>query len=105
MGQPAFAQALEAAPAVVRPQRHGEHVTEFAVQIGQVALRVGDGADGHVGNARQAIGQHAQCDALARARVAVDHREAALADLRVFDAPAEVLQFRGHVDRLDRQLP
>jgi aminopeptidase N len=47
--QPAFAQSLEAAPAVVRAQRHGKDVAQFAVQVGQVALRMVDGAHGLLG--------------------------------------------------------
>ena len=90
--QPALAQALEAAPAVVRAQRHGEDVAEFAVQVGQAALRMIDDAHVDVGQPGEAIGEQAQRHTFARARIAVDHREAALADLRVLDAPAEVLQ-------------
>ena len=104
VGQPALAQGLEAAPAVVRAQRHAEEVAQLAVEVGQVALRMVEGADGDVGQARQALGEQAQRHALAGARVAVDHGEAALADLRVLDAPAEVLELGRHVERLGRQL-
>ncbi len=45
--QPPFSQHLEATPALVRAQRHGEDVTKFAVQVGQAALRVVDDAQQH----------------------------------------------------------
>ena len=46
--QPAFAQGLETAPPVVRAQRDGEDVAELAIEVGQIALRMVDGAHGHV---------------------------------------------------------
>jgi len=76
VGQPALAQRLEAAPAVVRAQGHGEDDAELAVQVGQVVLRMVDGAHRHVGQLGRARGQQTQRHALARAGVAVDHGEA-----------------------------
>ena len=87
----------------MRAQRHGKDVAHFAVEIRQVALRMIDRADRDVGQSRETLGQQAQGDALAGARIAVDHREAAFADLGVLDAPAEVLDPRRHIDRLGRQ--
>ena len=40
---------------------------------------------------------------LPRARVAMDHGKAAFADLRLLDAPAEVLDTGRHIHRLGRQ--
>ena len=57
MRQPTLAQRLEAAPAVVRAQRHGEHVAEFAVEVRQVALRMADGGELHIEQPPQALGQ------------------------------------------------
>ncbi len=104
MGQPGLAQDLEAGPAVVGSQGNAEDVAHLAVEIGQVALWMMDGRHGQVAHARQAIREQAQRHALARAGVAMDHGKAALADLGVLDAPAEVLHARGHVDGLGGQL-
>jgi hypothetical protein len=103
MRKPDFAQGLEATPAVVRPQGHGKDIAHFAIEIRQVALRMVDRADGDVRQASQTIVQEAQGDAFAGARIAVDHREAAFADLGVLDSPAEVLDPGRHKERLDRQ--
>jgi len=72
MRQPALPQGLEAAPAVVRAQRDGEAVAQLPVEVGQVALRVIERPHAHAGEFGQALGQQAQCDALAGARIAVD---------------------------------
>ncbi len=68
-----------------------------------ITVRVIDGADGNIGDLLKVFGQQTQDDALAVARIAVDHGEAALANLCVLDAPAEVLDLGRHVDRLARQ--
>ena len=99
MGDPTLAQELEAAPAVVRPEGNCEHLAHFAIEVREITLGVIDDADGDVGRARQALGEQAQDDAFAAAGFAVDHGEAALADLGVFDAPAETLDLRRYVDR------
>jgi hypothetical protein len=104
MGEPGLAQRLEAAPAVVRAQRHAKEIAHLAIEVGEVALRMGDRPDGEIGQPRQALGQQTQRHAFARARVAVDHREAALADQPLLDAPAEVLEARRHMDRLGGHL-
>ena len=103
MTEPALAQRLEAAPTVGGFQRHREDVSQLAIEIRQIALRVIDRADSQVGEFLEPFGQQAQHDALAAARIAVDHGEAALANLRMLDAPAEALDLRRHVNRVDRQ--
>ena len=100
MSDPTFTQGLEATPAVVRAQRHGEQVTEFTIEVGEAALRVGDGADVDIRQSAQAFGKQAQDGALAGAGVAVNEREAAFADLRVFDTPAELFDAGGEVSTL-----
>ena len=50
------------------------------------------------------LGEQAHDHAFAGAGVALDEREAALAQVRLFDAPAEVLDLRRHMERLDRHL-
>jgi hypothetical protein len=61
-------------------------------------------ADGEVRQARQSLGQHTQHDTLAGTGIAVDESEAALAQMCLLDAPAEVLDFRGAVQRFGRYL-
>lgn len=61
------------------------------------------GADGNVGQARESLGEKAQDHALAAARIAVDHGEAALVDLSLLDAPAKALHLGRHEDRLGGQ--
>ena len=48
---------------------------------------------------REPLGEHAQHDALAGARITVDQGEAALAQIRLLDAPAEVRDLRREVQR------
>ncbi len=103
MAEPALAQRFEAAPTIGGFQRHRKDVAQLAIEIGQIALRVVDRADGDVGEFFEPFGKQAQDDALAAARIAVDHGEAALANLCVLDAPTEVLDLRRHIDRVDRQ--
>ncbi len=103
MGEPAFAQGLEAAPAVVGLERDAEEITEFAVEVGQIALWMGQHTDGQIGESGQALGQQAQGDTLAGAGIALDHGEAALTHQGLFDPPAEVLQLRRDAQRLERQ--
>lgn len=88
----------------MRAQRHGEQLAELAVEIREAALGVVDGADGEVRQPGEALGEQAQHHAFAGARFAVDHRKAAFADLRLLDAPQEVLHARGDIEGLDRQL-
>jgi hypothetical protein len=59
-----------------------------------------DRADRHIRQARKALGQEAQGHALPGARIAMNHREAALANQCVLDAPAEVLNSGRYEDGL-----
>ncbi len=102
--EPTGPQGLEPAPAVADADGDGEDIAEFAVEVAQVALRVMDHADGEVGEPGQPLGEQPHDDAFAGAGVALDQREATLTQVRLFDAPAEVLDLRRHVERLDRHL-
>jgi len=102
--EPARAQGLEAQPAVVGAQLHGEQVAELAVEVGEVDAGVGECGDGEVGEPGEAGGEQAQGDALAGAGGAGDEREAALAGVGVLHAPAEVLDGGGGEQGLGRQL-
>jgi len=84
-------------------ERHREDIAQLPIEIGQRTLRMRNHTDRDVGQARQALGQETQDHALAGARIAMDHRKAALANQRLFNAPAEVLDTRRNKDRLGRQ--
>ena len=92
---PLFAQDLGAGPAVVRREGHGKEFAQFAIKVRQVGLGPGEHADGDIAQLTQPATEQAQGGALAGARVAEGQGEAAFADL-LLDAPAEVLQGRGH---------
>ena len=87
---PAGAQGLEAGPAVVGGERDAEEVSELAVEVHGAALGVLDGADEDVGQGAKALGEQAQGDALAGARIAGEHGEAAVGDAEL-DAPDEAV--------------
>lgn len=53
---------------------------------------------------RESLGEQAHHHAFSGAGVAVDEREAAFTQVRLFDPPAEVLDLRRHVEGLDRHL-
>jgi hypothetical protein len=97
------AQRLEAHPAVVRAQLHGEQITELAVEVGEVGARVRECGDGQIRHGGEALGDQAQRHALARTDVAADQREAAFAHERVLDTPGEVLHRRREAQRLGGQ--
>ncbi|MNC93477.1 hypothetical protein D3C83_101130 [compost metagenome] len=54
-------------------------IAELAVEVAQVALRMVDDADGEVGESSEPLGEQPHDDAFAGAGIAVDEREAALA--------------------------
>jgi hypothetical protein len=91
--EPAGPQRFEATPTVADADGDAEQVAELAVKVAQVALRVMDDADGEVGQAREALGEHPHDDALAGAWIAMHQGEASLSQMSLFDAPAEVLDF------------
>ena len=69
MGQPTFAQGLEATPAVVGLEFDPEQIPHLPVEVGQVAAGVGDGAEVDVTQLSQTFGEQAQDDTLAGAGV------------------------------------
>ena len=80
-----------------------EEVAEFAVEVGPMALRMGQHADGQIRQPRQAFGEHAQGDTFSGAGVTLDQGEPTLAHQGLFDPPAEVLQFWRDEQRLERK--
>ena len=62
MGEPAIAQALEPSPAVMGFECDAEDLAELAVEVGEVALRVAQHGEAHIGQALQALGEQAQDD-------------------------------------------
>jgi len=67
------------------------HGLTLTVKVAQLALWMMDDADRQIGQAREALGEHSHDNTLSRARVAMNEREASLAQMRLLDAPAEVL--------------
>ena len=70
----------------------------------EIALRMVDRTDADVRQTPQTVGQEAQGHALAGTRIAVNHCEAAFADLGVLDSPAEVLDPERNKERFNRQV-
>ena len=102
MIEPAGAQRLKSAPAVADADGDGEDIAEFAIKVAQVALRMVDDTDREVRQACEPLGEQAHDDAFSGPRLAMDQGEAPLAQVRLFDAPAEVLDLRRHIQRLGR---
>jgi hypothetical protein len=73
----------------VSGERHAEEVAELAVEVHGAALGMLDGADDDVGQGAEPLGEQAQGDALAGARVAGEHGEAAVGDAEL-DAPEKL---------------
>ncbi len=90
VGLPALAQGTAAAPAVAGAKLDTEDVTHLAIEITEIALRMGDDTDGDVGDVGELGGGDAQHGALAQARIAREHGEAALAEHDVHDPPAKL---------------
>src|SRR5690606_18597040 len=65
--------------------------------------RMLEGPDEDIGQGAEALGKQAQRDALSGARLAGDHREAAVGDTELDAAEEAVDQGRG-VERLDRDV-
>jgi hypothetical protein len=101
---PAFAQALEAAPAIVRLELDAEQLAQFAVEVGEVALRMVERGHGDVGKPLEALGEQAQSDTLAGAGIAMDQGETALAHVLVLDTPQEVLDRSGDAQSFSGKL-
>ena len=104
MSQPALAQGLEAAPAVMGLELDGEQIAHLAVEIGQIGAGMADGPDADLGQLAEALVEQAQHRTLAGTGIALDQGKAAFADQRVLDAPAELLHGRGDVQCLGGQL-
>ena len=73
------------------------------IKIIQITLGVIDDTDGDVRQFFKALSEQAQDDALATARVAMNHGETTFANLRMLNAPAKILDFGGDVNRLGGQ--
>jgi len=104
VGDPPLAQGLEPAPAVVGLELDAEELAHLAVEVGDVALGVGESADRDLAQGFEALGQDAQHHALAGAGVAGDQREAAFAHQALLDAPAEALDLGQGAQRLAREI-
>ncbi len=100
---PALAEDAGAGPAIVRRELDPEEVAEFAVEVGDAALRSAEDADGEILVGGELVDQQPEGDRLAEAGVAGDEGEAALAG-EVVGAPAEVFDLGGEEERLGRDL-
>ena len=98
-----LAQRLGPTPAVVRVQLHAEELAQFAIEVVQAGLRPTEHAELDIAQSRQPLGEYAQRHRLAQPREPGDQGEAALAH-ELLDAPAERIQARPDVERLDRDL-
>lgn len=98
MAEPAFPQGPEPGPAIMGRERDAEDVAHFPVEVADLTLGMGHGADGDIGESLQLAGEVAEQDAFAGSGIAVDHGKTALADQHVFDPPAEVGHARGDVE-------
>jgi hypothetical protein len=87
---PSGAQGLESGPSIVTGEGDAEEVAELSVEVHGAALGMLDGADQDVGQRAEALGQEAQRDALAGARVAGEHRETAVGDAELDAAQVAV---------------
>ena len=103
MGLPALAQHLGAGPAVVGAEFDAEQVAHLAIEVGEIGLGPAAHADLDVALLREPLGENAQGDRLAGAGSAGDEGEAAFAD-QLLDAPAERLDARRDMERLDRHV-
>jgi hypothetical protein len=83
-----FAQDLGAGPAVVWLQLDAEEVAHLAIEVLEAGLWPGEYADLHLPLGRKPVGEDTQRDGFARARVAGDQGETALAG-QLFDPPTE----------------
>ena len=103
VGLPALAQHLGAGPAVVRAELDAEQVAHLAIEVGEIGLGPAAQADLDVALRREPLGENAQGDRLACAGSPSDEGEAAFAD-QLLDAPAERLDARRGMERLDRHV-
>ena len=92
---PACAQGFEAAPPVVRGERHGEQISELSVEVHGAALRMLDRADEDVGELSESFGEEPQGDALPGARISSEHGEAAVGDAELCASEVAVDGWRG----------
>ena len=103
VGLPALAQHLGAGPAVVGAEFDAEQVAHLAIEVGEIGLGPAAQADLDVTLLREPLGENAQGDRLACAGSPGDEGEAAFAD-QLLDAPAERLDARRGMERLDRHV-
>src|SRR4029078_108040 len=100
---PARAKSLEATPSVMSGERDSEDVAELAIEVRGTALRPFHGADDRVGKGAQAAIEQAQHDTLAGARIAGDHRKAAVGDPEL-DATEEGVDGERGEERVERDV-
>ena len=74
------------------------HIGQTSQALSLNPIKNGLDRNGH----SQALRQHAQGQALAAARIAMHHHKAALAAVRLLDAPAEVIDAGRDRQRLGR---
>ena len=103
VGLPALAQHLGAGPAVVGAEFDAEQVAHLAIEVGKIGLGPAAQADLDVTLLREPLGENAQGDRLACAGSPGDEGEAAFAN-QLLDAPAEQLDARRGMERLDRHV-
>src|SRR5256885_2195029 len=104
MIEPAGTQRLEATPSIADADGDAEEISELTIEVGEVTLRMMDDADRQICQAREPLGEHSHDDTLSGSWVSMNEREPPFTQMRLLDAPAEVLDLSRDVQRLDGDL-